>query len=119
MSQTETIQGGGRRGADRGDQVLRADGEGCCPAQVHAGGEGPHRAEGFRREVTVSDLCRREGIKPHSNKPDTNLYQSRPGWTNDCGDDWPKDLGDSHESVLALAGLTWRMVQGLGAGQCH
>ena len=21
--------------------------------------------EGFRREVTVSDLCRREGIKPH------------------------------------------------------
>ena len=24
---------------------------------------------GFRREVTVNDLCRREGIKPHSNKP--------------------------------------------------
>ena len=22
--------------------------------------------EGFRREVTVSDLCRRKGIKPHS-----------------------------------------------------
>lgn len=22
--------------------------------------------EGFRREVTVSDLCRREGIRPHS-----------------------------------------------------
>ena len=22
--------------------------------------------EGFRRETTVSDLCRREGIKPHS-----------------------------------------------------
>ena len=22
--------------------------------------------EGFRREVTVSDLCRRDGIKPHS-----------------------------------------------------
>ena len=22
--------------------------------------------EGFRREVTVSDLCRREGVKPHS-----------------------------------------------------
>ena len=21
--------------------------------------------EGFRREVTVNDLCRREGIKPH------------------------------------------------------
>ena len=28
--------------------------------------------EGFRREVTVSDLCRREGIKPHS------YYASRP-----------------------------------------
>ena len=24
--------------------------------------------EGFRREVTVNDLCRREGIKPHSGK---------------------------------------------------
>ena len=22
--------------------------------------------EGFRREATVSDLCRREGVKPHS-----------------------------------------------------
>ena len=22
--------------------------------------------EGFRREVTVNDLCRREGVKPHS-----------------------------------------------------
>ena len=22
--------------------------------------------EGFRREITVSDLCRREGIRPHS-----------------------------------------------------
>ena len=22
--------------------------------------------EGFRREITVNDLCRREGIKPHS-----------------------------------------------------
>jgi len=29
--------------------------------------------EGFRREVTVSDLCRREGIKP-------GVYYS---WTND------------------------------------
>ena len=25
--------------------------------------------EGFRREVTVSDLCRREGVKPHSYYP--------------------------------------------------
>ena len=31
--------------------------------------------EGFRREVTVNDLCRREGIKPHS-------YYS---WTVDQG----------------------------------
>ena len=31
--------------------------------------------EGFRREVTVNDLCRREGIKPHS-------YYS---WTKDYG----------------------------------
>ena len=30
--------------------------------------------EGFRREVTVSDLCRREGIKPHS-------YYA---WTKEC-----------------------------------
>ena len=30
--------------------------------------------EGFRREVTVNDLCRREGIKPHS-------YYS---WTKEC-----------------------------------
>ena len=28
-------------------------------------------------------------------QPDTNLYQSRPGWTNDCGDKWPKDPGVS------------------------
>ncbi len=31
--------------------------------------------EGFRREVTVNDLCRREGIKPHS-------YYA---WTKDYG----------------------------------
>jgi transposase len=30
--------------------------------------------EGFRREVTVNDLCRREGIKPHS-------YYA---WTKEC-----------------------------------
>ena len=32
--------------------------------------------EGFRREVTVSDLCRREGIKPHS-------YYSCYSWTKE------------------------------------
>ncbi len=31
--------------------------------------------KGFRREVTVNDLCRREGMKPHS-------YYS---WTKDYG----------------------------------
>ena len=31
--------------------------------------------EGFRREVSVNDLCRREGIKPHS-------YYA---WTKDYG----------------------------------
>ena len=31
--------------------------------------------EGFRREITMNDLCRREGIKPHS-------YYA---WTKDFG----------------------------------
>ncbi len=39
--------------------------------------------EGFRREVTVSDLCRREGIKPHS-------YYS-----------WPKDFMEAGKERLA------------------
>ena len=30
--------------------------------------------EGFRREVTVSDLCRREGIKPHSSSAWTKEF---------------------------------------------
>ena len=34
--------------------------------------------EGFRREVTVSDLCRREGIKP-------GAYYA---WTNDSMEGW-------------------------------
>ena len=32
--------------------------------------------EGFRREVTVSDLCRREGIKPHSYYAWTKEYRA-------------------------------------------
>ena len=32
--------------------------------------------EGFRREVTVSDLCRREGIKPHS----PTMHGRRSSW---------------------------------------
>ena len=39
--------------------------------------------EGFRREVTVSDLCRREGIKPHS-------YYS-----------WPKEFMEAGKERLA------------------
>ncbi len=35
--------------------------------------------EGFRREITVNDLCRREGIKPHSYYAWTKVFglQSR------------------------------------------
>ena len=33
--------------------------------------------EGFRREVTVSDLCRREGIKPHSYYSWTKEFMER------------------------------------------
>ena len=34
--------------------------------------------EGFRRETTVSDLCRREGIKPHSYYSWTKEFMCRP-----------------------------------------
>ena len=33
--------------------------------------------EGFRREVTVSDLCRRDGIKPHDLTPKLVSLASR------------------------------------------
>ena len=41
--------------------------------------------EGFRREVTVSDLCRREGIKPHSYYAWTKEFMEagRERWTRD------------------------------------
>ncbi|HIM04013.1 MAG TPA: hypothetical protein EYG53_02170 [Gammaproteobacteria bacterium] len=32
--------------------------------EVRPGRPDSHLLEGFRRETTVSDLCRREGIKP-------------------------------------------------------
>ena len=61
-----TRQTRGRRGADRADQIF-------CPTSQTATRrkytpEEKIRVvlEGFRREVTVNDLCRREGIKPHS-----------------------------------------------------
>ncbi len=34
--------------------------------------------EGFRREVTVNELCRREGIKPHSYYP--TMHGPRGSW---------------------------------------
>ena len=34
--------------------------------------------EGFHREVTVNDLCRREGIKPHSYYSWTKEFQVDP-----------------------------------------
>ena len=48
--------------------------------------------EGFRREVTVNDLCRREGIKPHS-------YYA---WTKEfmeVGNSLPKDV---HSTVAVV-----------------
>ena len=58
-------QSRGRRGTKRADQVFRPHSEGGCPTYTP---EEKIRIvlEGFRREVTVNDLCRREGIKPHS-----------------------------------------------------
>ena len=37
--------------------------------------------EGFRREVTVNDLCRREGIKPHSTAIDNGAVTRGPNST--------------------------------------
>ncbi len=78
----------GRRGADRADQILCTTSQIGYAAQVH-----PRKytseekirivLEGFRREVTVSDLCRREGIKPHS-------YYS-----------WPKEFMEAGKERLA------------------
>ena len=44
--------------------------------------------EGFRREVTVNDLCRREGIKPHS-------YYA---WTKDYA--WTKEFMEAGKERL-------------------
>ena len=60
-------QSRGRPGAEWGDQVIRPQGEGGNPRRRYTPEEKIRIVlERFRREVTVSDLCRREGIKPHS-----------------------------------------------------
>ncbi len=38
--------------------------------------------EGFRREVTVADLCRREGIKPHSYYAWTTIVGNQQKWSH-------------------------------------
>ena len=52
--------------------------------------------EGFRREVTVNDLCRREGIKPHS-------YYS---WTKEYGMQSTPNNRSSHSRWFSV--LTYR-----------
>ena len=56
----------GRRRADRADQVLRQTSQISYPGKYTPEEKMRIALEGFRREVTVNDLCRREGIKPHS-----------------------------------------------------
>ena len=68
-------QGPGRRRAQPGDKILSASGEICYPRKYTSEEKIRILLEGFRRAVTVNDLCRREGIKPHS-------YYS---WTKDYG----------------------------------
>ena len=66
MSQTETAKA---VAAEERTEETRSfvHGEGCQSAQYKPEREGPHRAGGVPGcEATVSDLCRREGIKPHS-----------------------------------------------------
>ena len=59
-------QGSSRRGADGGDQVFRADGEGCQSAQVHAGGEDRYRAGGVSElEVDYYDLVHARYVLLH------------------------------------------------------
>ena len=67
MSQTETVKA---VAADEPTEAVRSfvrTGEKAATRRKYTP-EGKVRIvlEGFRREVTVSDLCRREGIKPHS-----------------------------------------------------
>ena len=57
--------GSGRRGADGGDQVIRAQNQNGHPTQLHDQGDDP----GGVREVPpggfAKELCPRAGIKPH------------------------------------------------------
>ena len=57
--------------------------------------------EGFRRGVTVSDLCRREGIKPHS-------YYA---WTKEC-----MEAGKERLTRDAVRDATQQEVQALRRG---
>ena len=63
-SQKKQIRG--RRGAERGDSLFRPHCDSGHPTQVHPEEKIRIVLEGFSREVTVNDLYRREGIKPHS-----------------------------------------------------
>ena len=59
--------GYGRLGSHGRDRVLRPQGQGCHPAQVHPEKEDPHRMGGSPAgRVAVRAPSRREGIKPHS-----------------------------------------------------
>ena len=65
--------------------------------------------EGFRREVTVSDLCRREGIKPHS-------YYS---WTKEFmeagkGEAHPRQRARCHQGGGASAQAGERRAKAVG-----
>ena len=59
-------QSRGRLGADRTDKVLRQTSQSSSSVNTRPEEKIRIVLEGFRREVTVNDLCRREGIKPHS-----------------------------------------------------
>ena len=52
------------RDLDPRDRDFHPAGPDQDPPEVRPGRQDPHRSRGFRREVTISDLCRREGIKP-------------------------------------------------------
>ena len=59
--------------------------------------------EGFRRETTVNDLCRREGIKPHSYYAWTKEFMEagKERLTRDSGD--PSRIGADQLDRITLA----------------
>ena len=64
MSQDHTGQAQVAETLTQETRTFHPAGPGQDPQEVRPGRQDPHRARGFRREVTVSDLCRREGIEP-------------------------------------------------------